>query len=316
VVEVPAKEAVGRTAEGGGHRRRGAAAKQGGREDQGGRGKRLGEEQQGHGKKRKKESGKSSKEDGRKKKKAEKEKKRRGRLESSEDTEDSRSESSSDDCTSSSEEASGSSTSTSSSSGSSSSSAGKRGEKKKRRSMKKGKKVDWDLLEELWPLEDRPKKLQTKKGVKGQSMSKLMRLKAQFVIENEKKGLGEAVYGRDRKPKAKKFKGMKDDGEKKLHPARFESLPRVEPAKYWRMVPTARSEIFRHLPLQHLGIEGVGESTIVKLHNRKVPVELQMFRKDPITEVRHVDDAMWNYVLILRSLHPADHGGVVLHKVR
>ena len=142
-----------------------------------------------------------------------------------------------------------------------------------------------------------------------------MRIKEQYEKENERKGLGSAVYGRDKKPKAKSFKAQKDDGERKLHPARFESLPRVAPAKYWKHVPTGRSEVYRHLPLQHLGVEGVAESTIVKLHNRKVPVELAMLRKEPATEVRHVEQAVWNYVLILRSLHPADHGGLVLHKV-
>ena len=81
------------------------------------------------------------------------------------------------------------------------------------------------------------------------SMGQLMRIKEQYEKENEKKGLGSAVYGRDKKPKAKKFKAQKDDGEKKLHPARFESLPRVAPAKFWKHVPTGRSEVYRHLPL-------------------------------------------------------------------
>ena len=89
----------------------------------------------------------------------------------------------------------------------------------------------------------------------------------------------------------------------------------MAPAKFWKHVPTGRSEVYRHLPLQHLGVDGVAESTIVKLHNRKVPVELAMLRKEPVAEVRHVEQAVWNYVLILRSLHPADHGGLVLHKV-
>ena len=188
-------------------------------------------------------------------------------------------------------------------SGSSSSDGGwKKSRKGKRRC------VDWELLEDLWPIEDRPRRLKEKRAVKGMSMGQLMRIKEQYEKENEKKGLGSAVYGRDKKPKAKKFKAQKDDGEKKLHPARFKILLRVAPAKFWRHVPTGRSEVYRHLPLQHLGVDGVAESTIVKLHNRKVPVELAMLRKEPVAEVRHVEQAVWNYVLILRSLHPADHG--------
>ena len=195
----------------------------------------------------------------------------------------------------------------------SSSSSSDDGWKKSRKGKRRG--VDWELLEDLWPIEDRPRRLKEKRAVKGMSMGQLMRIKEQYEKENEKKGLGSAVYGRDKKPKAKKFKAQKDDGEKKLHPARFESLPRVAPAKFWKHVPTGRSEVYRHLPLQHLGVDGVAESTIVKLHNRKVPVELAMLRKEPVAEVRHVEQAVWNYVLILRSLHPADHGGLVLHKV-
>ena len=188
---------------------------------------------------------------------------------------------------------------------------------KSKRGKKKGKRaeLDWELLEELWPLEDRPHRLQSKKGTRGLSMSKLMRLKEQFEKENERKGLGSAVYGLDKKPKAIKFKSMRDDGERALHPARFEGLPRIEPAKYWDLVPTTRSNIFRHIPLLHLGVTGVAESTVVKLHNRKVPVELQMFRRDVIADIKHVEEALWNYVMLLRSLHPADHGAVVLMRV-
>ena len=199
----------------------------------------------------------------------------------------------------------------SSSSGDSSSSEGPRRGRSGRRSKKL---VDMELLEDLWPREDRPKKLQSKKGLVGLSMSELMRLKEQFVKEAEKKGMGSAVFGRDCKPKKKKFAGMTDDGEVKLHPARFESLPRSEPSKYWKQVPAGRTEIFRHLPLEHLGVEGVAETTVVKLHNRRVPVELSMLRED-ITEVRHVQEAVYNYVALLRSLHPADYGGLVILKV-
>ena len=173
--------------------------------------------------------------------------------------------------------------------------------------------VDLELLEELWPSEDRPAKLQRKKGLKGLSMSKLMKLKAEFEKEAERKGLGKAVYGRDCKPKKKKFKSMTDDAETKLHPARFECMPLVEPAKFWHLVPTNRSVVYRHMPLEHLGVEWVPESTIVRLHNRKVPVELAMFNRE-VTEVRHVQEGVHNYVALLWSLHPADHSALAIQK--
>ena len=136
---------------------------------------------------------------------------------------------------------------TSNSSSSSSDGGWKKSRKGKRRC------VDWELLEDLWPIEDRPRRLKEKRAVKGMSLGQLMRIKEQYEKENEKKGLGSAVYGRDKKPKAKKFKAQKDDGEKKLHPARFESLPRVAPAKFWKHVPTGRSEVYRHLPCSTWG---------------------------------------------------------------
>jgi len=174
--------------------------------------------------------------------------------------------------------------------------------------------VDLDLLEELWPSEDRPRKLQTKEGLRGFSMPKLMEMKQQFEKESERKGLGTAVFSRDKKPKTRKFKKMRDDGESKLHPARFESLPISDPKKYWEQVPTAKSEIYRHIPLQHLGVKNVPETTIVKLHNRKVPIELSMLNRE-LTETRHVQQAVYNHVAILRSLHPIDHSALAVQKV-
>ena len=221
---------------------------------------------------------------------------------------------SSDDDTSSSSSETSSEEGTSSSSDEEDSSSSNGSGKGRRRTKKKRKTVDMELLEELWPVEDRPLKLQKSKGIGNLSMSKLMRLKEQFEKEAEKKGLGAAVYGRDKKPRTKKFKAMKDDGETRLHPARFESLPWAEPAKYWQMVPTSRTEIFRHLPLEHIGVEGVPETTIVKLHNRKVPVDLGMLYRE-VTEVRHVQVAVYNYVALLRSLHPADHGALAILSV-
>ena len=145
-------------------------------------------------------------------------------------------------------------------------------------------------------------------------MAELMRMKEEFGKEAERKGLGSAVFRKDSKPKSKKFKKGKDDGDRVLHPARFLSLPRSEPARYWDKVPTGQQEIYRHLPLQHLGVEGVPEATIVKLHDRRVPIELAMLSKDA-TEVRHVEKAVYSYVVIMRCLHPIDPAALALQGV-
>jgi hypothetical protein len=176
--------------------------------------------------------------------------------------------------------------------------------------------MDWELLEELWPVEDRPPTLQSRKMVQKQKLTiaDLMGLKEQFVKEQEKKGVGSAVFGKDRKPKKIKFPAMKDDGEKRLHPARFVGLPRVEPRSYWDQVPAAERDIYRHVPLQHLGVEEVAESTVVKMHNRRVPVDLEGFVRE-CKDCKQVQMAVFNYVAVLRSLHPVDYGGMVIMQV-
>jgi hypothetical protein len=188
-------------------------------------------------------------------------------------------------------------------------------ESSRSRKKKSGKsKLDWDLMDKLWPIEDRPTELQSRKVASKYGMDKMLKMKANFVKEMEKKGLGVAVFSKDRKPKTKKFKKMADDGDKKLHEARFEGLPRSEPAAYWGKVPVNRQEIYRHLPLKHLGVDGVPEAAIVKVHNRMVPVELASFYKD-MTEIVHVQMAVFNYIAVLRSLHPYDYGGLALQAV-
>ena len=41
---------------------------------------------------------------------------------------------------------------------------------------KKGtrKSVDWELLEDLWPIEDRPRRLKERKAVRGMSMGQVI----------------------------------------------------------------------------------------------------------------------------------------------
>jgi hypothetical protein len=145
-------------------------------------------------------------------------------------------------------------------------------------------------------------------------MAELMGMKEQFVKEQERKGMGEAVFGKDRKPKKYKFKAMKDDGETSLHPARFVGLPRAEPKAYWDQVPQAARDIYRHLPLQHLGVEGMAEATIVKMHNRRVPIDLEGLLKD-CRDCKQVQLAIFNFVAVLHSLHPVDYSGMVILRV-
>jgi len=224
------------------------------------------------------------------------------------------SSSSSSDSTESSSSSSKTSADSSSSASTSSSASSERDSKKTKKGGRASKKLDLDLLEMLWPKDDRPKRLQKKSVIEGKSMSIMLRMKDQYAKEMEKKGMGAAVYGRDQKPKPIKYKAMRDDGEKKLHPARFERMPRGEPKEYWDQVPIGRPEVYRHLRLQHLGVENVPEATIVKLHDRKVPVELGMMARE-VADMRQVQLAVCSYVTVMRILHPIDMGGATIQWV-
>jgi hypothetical protein len=177
----------------------------------------------------------------------------------------------------------------------------------------KEKEDDWQLLEEMWPLEARPAKLQSRKVVGRWSIEKIMEFKKQYEQEAERQGVGIAVFGRDKKRRAKRYKEMKDDGESKLHPARFERLPFSDPEKYWKKMPVKREEIYRHIKLDHYGAQ-VGEATIVRLHDRRVTVELDMFlrgnvlkgseKAGEVADVRRLQEAVANYACVMQVLWP------------
>jgi hypothetical protein len=52
---------------------------------------------------------------------------------------------------------------------------------------------------------------------------------------------------------------------------RHERLPFVPPADYWKDTPMKRDQVFRHVPLAHLGAEGqLSEKVIVRAHDLQV----------------------------------------------
>ena len=188
----------------------------------------------------------------------------------------------------------------------------------------------WQLVNEMWAYESRPKLLQDKKRVEGMTIAEISQFKAHFEKEEEKKGVGAAVFGKDKKLLPVKVKKCTDDGDRHLSSSRFDlRMPVSAPKKYWSMVPKKR-EVFRHLLLNHLGLEGqVSETTVVRMHDRRVPVTLDMLFKanafrevkpdqekwlEP-TEVRHLQEAILNYVVVLWAIWPFDYAGFVIQRV-
>ena len=122
--------------------------------------------------------------------------------------------------------------SSSSSSEESSSSSSSRERKRMKKKVSKDK-VNWDLMYEMGPRDQRPKHLQSRKIVNSLSLGKLLQYKEHYEKEAERKGLGSAVFSLDMKIRKTRYKKMTDDSQTKLHPARFTRLPLVLPRKYW-----------------------------------------------------------------------------------
>ena len=217
--------------------------------------------------------------------------------------------------------------------GKDSSSSGDVSEDKRRKKRKKhgARRVHWELVNAMWALEDRPRHLQDKKVVAGMSITEITQFKEHFEREELRKGGGSALFGKDSVLKARKFKAGADDGREKLHEARFDlRMPFSLPKSYWSRIP-AKRDLFRHFPLSHLGMEGqVSEATVLRMHDRRVPVSLGMLYKanatrdskaqeqqawvEP-TEVRHLQEAVLNYTVVLQALWPLDYAGLVMTRV-
>ena len=97
-----------------------------------------------------------------------------------------------------------------------------------REARRKRKGGMWELVNEMWAYEARPKLLQSRKTVEKMSIAEISHFKAHYEKEEEeKKGGGRAVFGRDRKLKAQRFKEGKDTGTSKPPPPAHSMLRRA-----------------------------------------------------------------------------------------
>jgi len=54
---------------------------------------------------------------------------------------------------------------------------------------------------------------------------------------------------------------------------RFERAPMAEPEVFWSMVPSKRSDTFRHIPLEHSGCQNeIHDAAIIRAHDRTAPL--------------------------------------------
>ncbi len=94
-------------------------------------------------------------------------------------------------------------------------------------------------------------------------------------------------------------------------------------------MPVKREEIYRHLKLDLYGAQGqVSEATIVRLHDRRVPVDLDMFTRAglnrdlksvektaEVVDTKHLQEAVANYSSVMQVLWPIDYSPAVINRV-
>jgi uncharacterized membrane protein YgcG len=90
-------------------------------------------------------------------------------------------------------------------------------------------------------------------------------------------------------------------------------MPLVHPKKYYKLVPKRRQDIYRHFPLEHYRADNqVSEQTIVRMHDRQVSVDLDLFvRAGYLKGGEHcylwLQQGLMNYAAIMHALWPTDY---------
>jgi hypothetical protein len=63
-----------------------------------------------------------------------------------------------------------------------------------------------------------------------------------------------------------------------VHCSRFERPPIAEPKEWWHRMAVQRKNVYRRLPLEHVGAENcISEHTILRAHDRSLPLMIKMF---------------------------------------
>ena len=155
-----------------------------------------------------------------------------------------------------------------------------------------------------------------------------MRMRKDWDAMEDRKNLGEEAASKDAKVRTTKYKAASDDGNTKLHAARFNRQPLAPPDEFYSQVPKKHTTVVRNFPTEHLGITGqVPDSTIGHMHNRAVKVTLDSFCKTSYKAARggekagkypdknQIEIGIIHYCMMLHALWPSDYTGLVILKV-
>ena len=91
---------------------------------------------------------------------------------------------------------------------------------------------NWEMLLEMWPLDQRPAAFRRKRVVRSMKFSDLMECRRQYKEQARMEGKGDAMFGADTKLPVQKFAAAKDDRRERFHEASMLRLPIVDPVEY------------------------------------------------------------------------------------
>ena len=191
-----------------------------------------------------------------------------------------------------------------------------------------GDRIKLDIMEDSWPVENRPERLRRVKALLSLTVDGFLKLKKQIEKEEERKNLGEEACAKDGLTRTVRYKAKKDNGKKKLHLARWNRQPLVPPEEFYAKVPKKCETVIRNFPMEHYGITSqVPDLVLGHMHNRCVKVSLDSFVKSSYKAAKGNDKAgkfadlfqllegIVNYCIVLHALWPSDYTGLVLLKV-
>ena len=163
---------------------------------------------------------------------------------------------------------------------------------------KKDDGFQWKWIEEVWPRDSRPSILRDKATVNNMSVQDLNLMHDMFIKQQKQETCKLQLLKRDELPPRKKFSEGKDDGQTRLHPARWLRLPFSGPEKWYNQVPIRHENVYRNLSLEFGGCSSsVADRTIQLMHDRRNLVELKHFMAEnssvatkPMKEIRRKED--------------------------
>jgi hypothetical protein len=203
-------------------------------------------------------------------------------------------------------------------------------------------KSNYDVLKDVLPGEARLLRNQKTK-INQMRMSEVLDL-VKLKRAADQANIGEAAsrFSKDKPPKPRRFREETDDSVKLLHKARFLRAPLSDIKKWWKLMPAARSHVYKTIPLKFSGSQSkLSEKTIGFMHDRAKALSIKNFHSQnacvaakPMKKIERKDaeglvtlfdysweepsslaeftEALINYIAAMQQLWPLDPTGIIM----